>query len=78
MVKTKSSGFIWKLLRVIFLKISFLMGNMVEVKTNQRKRFRDEMSIFLRMFGWMLPISDKMNYIYKVMLSFLLNGQLCY
>jgi hypothetical protein len=54
------------------------MGNMVEVKTNQRKRFRDKMSIFLMMFGWMLPISDKMDYIYKVILSFLLNSQLCY
>ena len=48
MIKTNSSGFIWKLLRVIFLKISFLMGNMVEVKTNQRKRFRDKMSIFFK------------------------------
>jgi len=24
------------------------MGNMVEVKTNQRKRFRDKMSIFFK------------------------------
>ena len=45
MIKTNSSGFIWKLLRVIFLKISFLMGNFEEVITKQRKRFRDKMSI---------------------------------